>query len=226
MPAVRSAAYAAKRELLRLVAGRLGTEADGLDLRDGKVVRPDGKAGPGWKEACGLIEGDKLAAVGRRLPNFAAYHPGVAGCQIAEVEVDVETGQTRVVKVVAIHDCGQPLDRLTIESQVNGAVIQGMAYALLEERVMDRRTGRMLNANLETYKISGSLDVPEIEVEVFPVAAGANNLGSAGIGEPPVIPTAAAIANAIFDATGARCLELPMTPMRVLAALARREEGR
>jgi xanthine dehydrogenase YagR molybdenum-binding subunit len=98
---------------------------------------------------------------------------------------------------------------------VNGAIIQGVSYALLEERVMDADTGRMVNADFENYKILGALEVPEIDVILYDQP----ERGVIGIGEPPTIPTSAAVANAVFHATGVRLRELPMTPDKVLAAL-------
>jgi len=126
---------------------------------------------------------------------------------------------------VAVQDCGLPLNRLTAENQILGGVIQGISYALLEERVVDHRFGVMLNPNVEQYKIAGSLDVPEIEPILFDVYLGSNATGTIGIGEPPTIPTAAAVANAVADALGVRLYELPMTPARVLAALARKGDA-
>jgi xanthine dehydrogenase YagR molybdenum-binding subunit len=140
----------------------------------------------------------------------------------AEVEVDTETGKVRVVKVVAVKDCGIAIDKLTAESQVIGAVIQGVGYALFEERIMDPKTGRFLNADFLQYKIPTAEDCPEIQAVILPVAAGMNNASMLGIGEPPAVPVAAAIANAFANATGCRIREIPMTPARVLAAL----EGR
>jgi xanthine dehydrogenase YagR molybdenum-binding subunit len=182
-----------------------------------------------WKKACGLIEGDQLSATGERVQNFGRpFVEQVGGAQFAEVEVDVETGVVRVLKVVAVHDCGRVVNRLTAESQVVGGVIGGIAFALHEERILDPHTGHMVNPNLEFYKIAGSLDMPEIIPIMFDVSNGHNNVGLRGLGEPTIIPTAAAIANAIHNATGARVRDLPMTPDRVLQALAAapRGEGR
>jgi xanthine dehydrogenase YagR molybdenum-binding subunit len=134
--------------------------------------------------------------------------------------VDCETGVVRVVRVLAIQDCGRVIDRLTAESQVIGAVAQGISYALFEDRVLDRKTGRLLHGDLEGYRIAGSKDVPDIEAVMFDVANAGNSVGMMGLGEPPAIPTAGAIANAVAHATGVRVRELPITPARVLAALA------
>jgi len=148
------------------------------------------------------------------------YANRVGGVQLAEVEVDTETGAVRVIKVVAIQDAGTVVNRLTFESQIIGGVIQGLSFALFENRVMDRKTGLMLNANIESYKIANAADMPEIVPVVFDVSNGFNTAGVAGLGEPTIIPTAGAIANAIANATGVRVRALPMTPDRVLAALA------
>jgi xanthine dehydrogenase YagR molybdenum-binding subunit len=142
------------------------------------------------------------------------------GAQCAEVEVDVETGEVTVLRVVAAHDCGRIINPLLVESQVIGGVTQGIGYALSEERAMDARLGQPLNANLEEYKVATVRDIPEIvnATESMPDLE-ANALGAKGIGEPPIIPTAAAIANAIFDATGVRIRDLPITRDKLLAAL-------
>src|SRR5262249_24524829 len=105
-------------------------------------------------------------------------------------------------------------------SQVNGGVLQGISYALYENRILDRRTGLMVNPNFETYKILGAREVPEIEVVLIEEYHGRSSTDAGGIGEPATVPTAAAIANAFYNATGARIRELPMTPARVLEALA------
>ena len=142
------------------------------------------------------------------------------GAQCAEVEVDMETGEVTVLRVVAAHDCGRIINPLLVESQVIGGVTQGVGFALSEERVMDERLGESLNANLEEYKVPTVRDIPEIvnATESMPDLE-ANPLGNKGIGEPPIIPTAAAIANAIFDATGVRIRDLPITRDKLLMAL-------
>jgi xanthine dehydrogenase YagR molybdenum-binding subunit len=141
---------------------------------------------------------------------------GAAGTQFAEVEVDTETGAVRVIKIVAVQDCGLAINRLTTESQINGGVIMGLGQALLEERFMDPYTGRMLNANLEDYKVPGTFEIPEIKSIVFDT-----HRKVTGIGEPPCIPTPGAIANAVHNAIGVRIRELPITVDKVLTALAK-----
>jgi xanthine dehydrogenase YagR molybdenum-binding subunit len=126
------------------------------------------------------------------------------------VEVDTETGEVRVLRVVAAHDCGRIINPLLVESQVIGGVTQGLGYALTEERIVDAGGGVVLNANLEEYKVQSVADLPEMvnATQTMPDRE-ANETGAKGIGEPPIIPTAAAVANAIFDATGARVRDLP-----------------
>ena len=147
---------------------------------------------------------------GRPLSSSPAY-----GVQFAEVAVDTETGLVTVKKIVAVHDCGLIIDTLTLEGQINGGIIMGMGYALYEERVMDDLSGVVLNPNFETYKLPGIGDVPEIEIVLINMP----ERGVIGIGEPATVPTAAAIANAVFNAIGARVGSLPITPSKVLAAL-------
>ncbi|MGH8024623.1 MAG: xanthine dehydrogenase family protein molybdopterin-binding subunit, partial [Limisphaerales bacterium] len=169
--------------------------------------------GDQWFAACKKLGVTPLKVTGhwqRSLAGGPAY-----GAQFAEVEVDTETGLVTVKKIVAVHDCGLIIDRLTLESQINGGCIMGMGYALYEERVMDPLSGVVLNPNFETYKLSGMADVPEIEVVLLDMP----ERGVIGIGEPATVPTAGAIANAVANAIGTRVPNLPITPAKVLAAL-------
>jgi xanthine dehydrogenase YagR molybdenum-binding subunit len=223
-PAARSAARQVRDafwEALKKAAMKIADSADGQLL--GGKVRLDLNSGEKWvsfAEAVKMTGKKGFRALGERVANYGGYHEGgVAGCQFAEVEVDTETGKIRVLKVVAVQDCGVVIDKLTCESQVIGGVIQGVGYALFEERVIDRKTGRVLNADMLNYKIPTPADCPDIIPILVPVAAGINNASMLGVGEPPTIPPAAAIANAFANATGCRIREIPMTPARVLEAL-------
>jgi xanthine dehydrogenase YagR molybdenum-binding subunit len=124
-----------------------------------------------------------------------------------------------------LQDCGRPINPLGIESQVNGGVIQGMSYALYENRILDRQTGIMVNPNLEQYKIAGSREMPRIDIELIEQLQGRSSTDAAGIGEPATVPTAAAIANAVYNAIGVRIRQIPMTPAVVLAALSESNAG-
>jgi xanthine dehydrogenase YagR molybdenum-binding subunit len=143
----------------------------------------------------------------------------LGGVQFAEVVVDTETGIIRVERVVAVQDCGRPMNPLLIESQVQGGVLMGISYALFEERILDRNTGHMVNPNLEQYKLVGVREAPTIDVVVLENYQGNSATDAYGIAEPSNIATAPAIANAVYNAVGVRVRTLPMTPATVLAAL-------
>jgi xanthine dehydrogenase YagR molybdenum-binding subunit len=119
-----------------------------------------------------------------------------------------------------VNDCGIPINTLTTESQIIGCMIQGVSWALFENRILDRNVGTMVNPNLESYKILSASDMFEAVSLLTPNANGGQNTSAAGIGEPPIVPTLAAVANAVFNATGARVRRLPITPDVMLAALA------
>jgi xanthine dehydrogenase YagR molybdenum-binding subunit len=143
---------------------------------------------------------------------------GVGGVQMSEVAVDTETGVVRIVKHVSVQDCGLVIDVKTAESQVYGAAIMGITYALFEEKIMDQPTGRCLNPNMEFYRLAGIGDIGNIVVHMM-TGPGYDDRGTIGLGEPPVISPGAAISNAVANAIGVRVPELPLTPDRVLAAL-------
>ncbi len=169
--------------------------------------------GENWFAACKTLGVTPFTVHGQWREGLAS---GPAyGVQFAEVAVDTETGLVTVKKILGVHDCGLIIDKLTLESQVNGGIIMGLGYALYEERVMDDLSGVVLNPNFETYKLPGLADVPEIEVVLLNMP----ERGVIGIGEPATVPTAAAIANAVANAIGVRVFSLPITPAKVLAAL-------
>ena len=138
---------------------------------------------------------------------------------MADVEVDMETGIVRVKKMVAVQDCGLIIDRQTAETQVLGGMTMGISTALFEEKITDERTGKMLNANLEFYKLAGLADTPELVVHLMD-GPQYDERGVIGLGEAPVISAGAAISNAVANAIGVRVPLLPLTPQRVLEALA------
>jgi xanthine dehydrogenase YagR molybdenum-binding subunit len=143
---------------------------------------------------------------------------GVGGVQIADVTVDIETGVTTLNEMVAVQDCGLIIDLKTAESQVYGGLIMGITYALYEECVYDVTTGRMLNADMEFYRLAGLKDVGKMKVHMQ-TGPGFDERGVIGLGEPPVISPGAAISNAVANACGVRVPDLPLTPERVIAAL-------
>ena len=137
---------------------------------------------------------------------------------MSEVEVDMETGVVKVKKMVAVQDCGLIIDLKTAETQCHGALIMGISYSLFEEKVMDQVTGRMLNPDMEFYRLAGISDIPELVVHMM-TGKGYDERGVIGLGEPPVISPGAAISNAVANAIGVRVPFLPLTPDRVLKAL-------
>jgi xanthine dehydrogenase YagR molybdenum-binding subunit len=235
-PAVRNAAHRAGQSLLAQVARALGVDRETLALGGGKVQVNGGRSLT-FRQAAARLPTEQVGATASRSDDYGGWAVarggssrigvgGYGGVQFAAVAVDTETGVVQVERVVAVHDCGRPLNPLALESQINGGVLQGISYALYENRVLDRGRGLMLNANFETYKILGARETPEIEVVLLEEYRGRSSTDAGGIGEPATVPTAAAIANAIYNATGARVRELPMTPARVLAALAAAKESR
>jgi xanthine dehydrogenase YagR molybdenum-binding subunit len=135
--------------------------------------------------------------------------------------VDIETGITRVKRIVCVQDCGLVLDKLTAESQINGGIVMGINFALFEDRILDRNTGQMVNPNMEWYLLGGPSDVPQIDITIVDQS----DRGVIGLGEPPCIATAAAISNAVANATGVRVRSLPLTPDKILNALERERTG-
>lgn len=217
-PAAREAGLRAKERLLELLVGEWEVASDAIRIENGVFTASGGKRAT-FDEACALIGPEGITVSGQRRRNYAGFHNETAGCQFAEVAVDTETGIIKVERVVAVHDAGRIIDPLTARSQVVGGVIQGISYALYEERQMDRNLGDMVNPTLDTYRILGIRDCPRIDALLTTMSSGFNNAGMMGLGEPTTVPTAAAVANAVFHATGVRMLTLPMTPRTVLAAL-------
>lgn len=219
-PAVRHAAALARRELAARVAEKLGVDAAKVACAGGQVTVEGGQT-LSFVDACKLLGSDTVEVVGERFPNHQGYANSVAGCQFAEVRVDRHTGLVQVLDMLAVQDCGTVVARKQAESQTLGAMIQGVSYALHEQRIVDHLTGRMVNGDFLYYKLTGPLDMPAMRAILFPVANGHTNVGAAGIGEPVAVAPAAAIANAVFNAIGVPVRHLPLTPDKILKALAR-----
>ena len=139
------------------------------------------------------------------------------GCHGVEVEVDTDTGEVEIVNYVAAHDVGHAINPLLLKAQIHGAVLTGVGYALSEEMIF--QNGRLLNPNFSDYRILTAMDATNIEVGLVETNDPSGPFGAKGIGEPGLVPTAPAIANAIYDAVGVRIHELPMKPEVVLNAL-------
>jgi CO/xanthine dehydrogenase Mo-binding subunit len=219
-PAVRAAAADAKRQIIEIAAQRFDLEERVLDIKGGSVISADGNLTVALEEVLGLLENAQILGKGARGPNPTGMTVLTFGVQVAEVAVDVETGEVWVDRIAAIHDVGRVINPLGAQSQVEGGIIQGIGHTLSEHRLHDPRTGQILTTGLDAYKLPTIADVPEIVCELIDEPdQHLTNLGSKGLGEPPIIPTAAAIANAIRDATGAEVHELPISREEMLRAL-------
>jgi xanthine dehydrogenase YagR molybdenum-binding subunit len=219
-PAIRITSLRALHLLFEKVAPTLSVTADDLVAESGRIhVKGSPGRGVSWKDACKLVGTEPISADGRWEQGLSGA--GTSGVQFAEAQVDVETGIVRVTRILAIQDCGLIVDKLTAESQVYGGIIAAINFALFEDRILDRVTGQMVNPNMEWYLLAGMSDVPKIDIVL-------NNMperGVIGIGEPPTVSTASAIANAVRNATGVTIRSLPLHPHRILAALDQERAG-
>jgi xanthine dehydrogenase YagR molybdenum-binding subunit len=229
-PPARTAAWHVLQTLLREAALALNAAPEDLIARDGRiVVRSDPSRSMRFAEAAARLRTDRISAVAsrsddypgffRRMGDAALAQQSLGGVQFAEVSVDTETGIVRVERVVAVQDCGRPINPRQIESQVHGGVLMGLSYSLFEERILDQHTGRMVNPDLEHYKIAGARETPAIDVVILENYQGNSATDAYGIAEPANIATAPAIANAVYNAMGVRMRGLPMTPAAIMAAL-------
>src|SRR5262245_48911224 len=219
-PAIRVTTMKARDELCAKVAPALGAQPLDLVAQGGRiVVKGNPSKSLSWKDACKLIGTEPISVDGRWEDGLSGS--GTSGVQFAEAQVDIETGIVKVTRILAIQDCGLIVDRLTAESQAYGGVVASINFALFEDRLLDRSTGQMVNPNMEWYMLAGMSDVPKIDIVL-------NNMperGVIGIGEPPTVSTASAIANAVRNATGATIRSLPLHPHKVLAALEQERAG-
>jgi len=219
-PAIRSTSVDALDALFAKVAPTLGAKPEDLVAAGGRIhVKGNTSKGVAWKDACKLIGTEPISVDGKWVEGLSGS--GTSGVQFAEATVDVETGVVKVTRILAIQDCGLVVDKLTAEHQALGGVIAAVNFALFEDRLLDRVTGQMVNPNMEWYLLAGMSDVPKIDIVL-------NNMperGVIGIGEPPTVSTASAIANAVRNATGATIRSLPLHPHKVLAAIEQEKAG-
>ncbi|MGD0635174.1 MAG: xanthine dehydrogenase family protein molybdopterin-binding subunit [Beijerinckiaceae bacterium] len=229
-PPARTAAWRVLQTLFREAALALNAAPEDLIARGGQiVVRDDPSRSLSFRAAAARLRTDQISAVASRSDDYAGFsrvmgdaaqaQQDLGGVQFAEVAVDTGTGIVRVERVVAVQDCGRPMNPLQIESQVQGGVLMGVSFALFENRILDQNTGGMVNPNLESYKFAGPRETPEIDVIILENYQGQSATDAYGIAEPSNIATAPAIANAVYNAIGVRLRALPMTPAAVLAAL-------
>jgi CO/xanthine dehydrogenase Mo-binding subunit len=229
--AIRLAAAQARQILFEAAAPLLGVPADQLEAT-GRRIQVKGFAQKYL--AIGDVAFHSQVKLGRPAVGTASFNPAtvaldpktgqgkpfstyVYAAQVAEVEVDTETGWVDVLRVVAAHDCGRVINPMLVEGQIEGGVATGIGYALFEEIVF--RDGAQSNPSFADYVLPTTMDVPPIEVVLVEKYDPTGPFGAKGVGEPTLVPTAAAILNAIQDAVGVRIYSLPATPEKVLRAL-------
>ena len=229
-PAVRAAAISLKQQLLDIAAQDLAVDPAALAFRAGSIVsRTDPAKKINFTDLSGLKQRGVVVGIGYRGPNpeNRAINPFAA--QFCEVEVNTGTGEVRIVRFLGAHDSGRVLSRLTYDNQVFGGITMGIGLATTEARILDQnQTGKMVNRNWHDYKLPTALDVPEdlVSLPIEPDDTLANTTGAKGLGEPVTIPTAAAVANAVYHATGVRVTQTPINPVQLCRLLAdRRKEG-
>lgn len=230
--AVRLAAAKAKEILFQVAAPMLGVKPDQLEACHRRILV---KNYPQRSIGIGEVANHAQFVLGQPALGSASFNPStvaldpqtgqgkpfatyVYATQIADVLVDDETGEVQVLRVVASHDCGVPINPMLVEGQIEGGISMGVGFALQEEMLFDSK-GQQRNPNLTNYIMPTSLDMPEIEVDIVSNFEPTGPFGAKGVGEPTAVPTAAAIINAIYNAVGARVYSLPATPEKVLAAI-------
>ena len=211
-PAVKDAATKMRDVLLERAAEATGIDVGELDFAEGGRIVGGGTE-LDWARLCGLLGATGETTHGGWVEDLQAS--GVHGAQAAKVAVDLVTGRVDVLDMVCMQDVGFVLNRLAAKSQVQGAMVQALSYALFEERLVDAELGCALNPNFETYKLANSLTIPPMKV----IFDDEDDRGAIGIGEPPAIPGASAIACAVHNACGVRLDSLPLTPDKVLMGL-------
>ncbi len=224
-PAVRSAAIHVKQQLLKLAGEDLGTPESDLRFQGDTIAsRTDASKKIQVTKLSGLRKRGVVVGVGYRGPNPQGKVVNPFAAQFCEVEVNTRTGEVKLLRFLGANESGRVMDRLTFDNQVYGGITMGVGLAMTEMRVLDGNTGKMVNKNWHDYKLPTALDVPP-EMVSLPIELPdpeANNTGAKGLGEPVTIPTAAAIANAVYHATGVRVTETPINPYRLSALFAER----
>ncbi|MEK7277291.1 MAG: molybdopterin cofactor-binding domain-containing protein, partial [Chloroflexota bacterium] len=227
--AAHIAAIDARRQLFETAAGMLKASVDELGVRDGHVFA-NGQSvelskvarARHFREGGQVIIGEGWYDPPTKLVYKDTYKGNISetycfGSQMAEVEVDTETGKVRVLRLVCANDVGRAINPMAVEGQIQGGAQMGLGYALTEEVIV--KEGRVLNPDFLDYRMFTAADMPEIETIIIETNDPQGPFGAKGVGEMGGTPTAAAIANAIYDAVGVRMTKLPMTPERILKAL-------
>jgi xanthine dehydrogenase molybdenum-binding subunit len=217
--AIRGAVQEAKKRLIDSVALKLGTKKENIEYKDGQLFVKGARTG------LSDVITEPIVGAYHNKPEktVAPFHPalyvGPALFHVAEVEVDLETGEVEVLKYVAAQDVGRAINPPVVEGQIYGAALQGMGYSLKEELLFDRDSGRALNPNFLDYKVYNPQDAPNVDVVIVESHDPSGPFGAVGVGEHGLTPVAGTVANAVCNAIGVRMHEIPMTPERVLKAL-------
>jgi xanthine dehydrogenase YagR molybdenum-binding subunit len=223
-PAVRAAALSVKQQLFEMAAQDLKTDPSDLELDgEGVISLKDPSRKIRVIDVTGLKKRGIIVGVGYRGPNPANRVVNPFAAQFCEVEVNVKTGEVKIIRFLGANDSGRVMDRLTFDNQVFGGITMGIGFGMTEARILDKnQTGKMVNKNWHDYKLPTAMDVPAdmVSLPVELVDTEANTTGAKGLGEPVTVPTAAALANAVYHATGVRVTETPMSPMLLIKLFA------
>ena len=223
-PAVRAAAIHVKQQLLAMAAEELKEKPASLAMKGGTILSvSDPSKKIKFTDIAGLKKQGLIVGIGYRNPNPANRATNPFAAQFCEVEVNIKTGEVRILRFLSANDSGRVMSRLTYDSQVIGGITMGIGFAMTEARILDRnQTGKIVSGNWHDYKIPTAMDVP-VDIVSIPIDSpdnDANTTGAKGLGEPVTIPTAAVIANAIYNATGVRVTSTPVSPIILRRALA------
>jgi CO/xanthine dehydrogenase Mo-binding subunit len=222
--AVLEAAKDARKQTLQIAAAEMEAAVEDLEIEDGRVVVrgvPDKGVTLASIGKKGNLYMSKIPPVlGVSHPAFAVQAPAFAA-ELAKIEVDPDTGQTTIHDFVVVQDAGKAINPLGVEGQMQGGAVQSIGIALTEAMMYDKN-GRLMNPSLLDYRKLTAADLPNIETIIVEVPAPAGPFGARGVGEPPIVPAPAALANAVYDATGVRLTELPLSPERIALAIAAR----
>ncbi len=229
-PAVRAAAISVKQQLLQMAADDMKADVSDLAVSGGEIVSTaDASKRIKVSDISGLKKQGVLVGIGYRGPNPVDKVINPFAAQFCEVEVDMKTGEVKILRFVGANESGRVMDRLTYDNQVFGGITMGIGLAMMEKRILDAsQTGKMLNRNWHDYKVPTALDVPAemVSVPLDLPDPEANTTGAKGLGEPVTIPTAPAVANAIYNATGVRVTNSAMTPVQLCELFAKAKQAR
>lgn len=220
--AVRAAAADVKEKIMQRAAAKLGADPNDFEFKEGRIyLKENPEKGIAYtdliREASRGKKGDVVFMGAASFENSA--HPPSFGAHFAEVEVDTETGQAEVLRIVAYQDNGKAINPMVVEGQIEGALAQSIGFALTEDPVIDKLTGEMLNPDFASYMVLTALDMPRIELGLVETYEPTGPFGAKGMSELPISGTTPAIANAIYNAVGVRLFEVPMMPERIFRAV-------